>query len=450
MFALQSGLSTQSLEIRRSKLSSRQSKSVTSKKRRCSLVRCVQLALDRDAEDDVRRSTRKTRQGVMRPRPRRSSRRISKRLYVACNPAGDRAASGVRKCRATSTTVDYNRRTVVERSLSISRSYDWECTTPIDSVWRRAAETCAPAATRHSYDISTSSFPSVIVSENPDSHRRHRGCGVRSRWSSRRFGRKSAPPHLTFLGASSRQWLSSRAQNQQLDDVWRRGRTSSQRAIVFKSRSWLSTLLAVASAHCFGDWKSIRTPASASAPPLRLGRAPLGPSGQCVRPSRLRRSRVYHNACLICSVLFFSPSSIRGLATPWTYFLHLSLSSVILTDSFTGSTVHVLMWSIQAVHAWSSSPACTPGIVPCIISFSRQLPCFVMAWPCASFLAPLLWQCLAVPCTSALLRTHSFVFSAVHETSRIFLSPFISKASRRFFILSECPAFTAVRCYRLH
>jgi len=33
--------------------------------------------------------------------------------------------------------------------------------------------------------------------------------------------------------------------------------------------------------------------------------------------------------------------------------------------------------------------------------------------------------------TPALLRTHSFVFFAVHETRRIFLSPFISKASRR-------------------
>ena len=31
----------------------------------------------------------------------------------------------------------------------------------------------------------------------------------------------------------------------------------------------------------------------------------------------------------------------------------------------------------------------------------------------------------------ALLRTPSFVFFAVHETRRIFLSPFISKASRR-------------------
>jgi len=35
--------------------------------------------------------------------------------------------------------------------------------------------------------------------------------------------------------------------------------------------------------------------------------------------------------------------------------------------------------------------------------------------------------------TPALLRTHSFVFFAVHETLRIFLSPFISKASKRVF-----------------
>jgi len=33
--------------------------------------------------------------------------------------------------------------------------------------------------------------------------------------------------------------------------------------------------------------------------------------------------------------------------------------------------------------------------------------------------------------TPALLRTHSFVFFALHETCRIFISPFISKASRR-------------------
>jgi len=41
--------------------------------------------------------------------------------------------------------------------------------------------------------------------------------------------------------------------------------------------------------------------------------------------------------------------------------------------------------------------------------------------------------------TPALLRIHSFVLFAVHETRRIFLSPFVSKASSRvssFFLSS--------------
>ena len=70
------------------------------------------------------------------------------------------------------------------------------------------------------------------------------------------------------------------------------------------------------------------------------------------------------------------PSSIRELATPWTYFLHSSLSSVILIDSSTESPVHVLMLSIQAVRGLPRLRV--PGIVPCIISFSRQLPCFLI------------------------------------------------------------------------
>ena len=46
-----------------------------------------------------------------------------------------------------------------------------------------------------------------------------------------------------------------------------------------------------------------------------------------------------------------------------------------------------------------------------------------------SMLASLLWRCLTVPSTPALLRTHSFVFFSVHETRRIFLSSFISYRS---------------------
>jgi len=46
--------------------------------------------------------------------------------------------------------------------------------------------------------------------------------------------------------------------------------------------------------------------------------------------------------------------------------------------------------------------------------------------------------------TPALLRTHSFVCFAVHETRRIFSQPFHLKGIKTcIFILSECPAFTA-------
>jgi len=44
-----------------------------------------------------------------------------------------------------------------------------------------------------------------------------------------------------------------------------------------------------------------------------------------------------------CSLSILSPR----VATPWTYFLHLSLSSVILIDFSTGSPVHVLILSIR-------------------------------------------------------------------------------------------------------
>ena len=78
---------------------------------------------------------------------------------------------------------------------------------------------------------------------------------------------------------------------------------------------------------------------------------------------------------------------------------------------------------LDVVHpgrAWPSSPACTWH---CSLHylFSRQLPFFLMLWPqYASFLALTVSNsCLFTP---ALLRTHSFVFFAVHKTRRIFLS----------------------------
>ena len=82
------------------------------------------------------------------------------------------------------------------------------------------------------------------------------------------------------------------------------------------------------------------------------------------------------------------------------------LSSVILIESSMESPVHFLMLSSQAVHGLTHLRV--PGIVPCTLTVSNS-----------SLFTP------------ALSKTHSFVFFAVHEICRIFLSPSISKASRR-------------------
>ena len=76
------------------------------------------------------------------------------------------------------------------------------------------------------------------------------------------------------------------------------------------------------------------------------------------------------------SVVFFSRPRSKGWPHQWTYFLHLSLSSVILIESSMESPVHVLMLTLQAVRGLPRLRA--PGIVPCIISLSRQLAHFLM------------------------------------------------------------------------
>ena len=131
--------------------------------------------------------------------------------------------------------------------------------------------------------------------------------------------------------------------------------------------------------------------------------------------------------CAWCFVLFCSLAVLHPrMATLWTYFLHLSLSFEVLIDSSTGSPFYVLMLSVEAVRVLPRLRA--PGIVPCIISFSMQLPCFLMVWPWYADVLALTVSNSSL-FTPAFLRTHSFVFFAVHETRRIFLSPFISKAS---------------------
>jgi len=112
---------------------------------------------------------------------------------------------------------------------------------------------------------------------------------------------------------------------------------------------------------CDASSPYVYRPVCVDSPPPRVTASTL----PAVEPGR-RTGRYRSIAGLRRRRLF----SIRGLATPWTYFLCLSRSSVILTDSSTRSPVHVLMLSIQAVRGLPRLRA--PDTVPCVISFSRQ------------------------------------------------------------------------------
>jgi len=72
-------------------------------------------------------------------------------------------------------------------------------------------------------------------------------------------------------------------------------------------------------------------------------------------------------------------------------FLHLSLSSVILIDSSTGSPVHVLMLSIQAVRGLPRlrAPSIVPFLALSLISLSPGNS-LVSSWCDHSMLASLL------------------------------------------------------------
>jgi len=75
-------------------------------------------------------------------------------------------------------------------------------------------------------------------------------------------------------------------------------------------------------------------------------------------------------------ILFFSHPQSKGWPHYGRNFLQLSLSCAVLIDSSTGSSIHILIISIQAMCGLPRLRV--PGIVPCTVSFSRQLPCFLM------------------------------------------------------------------------
>jgi len=120
------------------------------------------------------------------------------------------------------------------------------------------------------------------------------------------------------------------------------------------------------------------------------------------------------------AVLFFSNPLSKGWSHHGhTFSIYLCPLSFWLTLSRGVLSIHWCCSSrIQPVHGLPR--LCAPGTVPCTIPFSRQLPCFLTVWPqYASFLA--LTASNSFVFIPALLRTHSFVFFAVHETCRIFL-----------------------------
>ena len=110
----------------------------------------------------------------------------------------------------------------------------------------------------------------------------------------------------------------------------------------------------------------------------------------------------YFAVKVFCFVLFFS----RPRSEVWPH--HGRTYSIYPCPLFslsTGSPVHVLMLSIQAVRGLPRLRE--PGTVPCIISSSRQLPCFLMVRPWyASFLALTVSNSFLL--TPTLLRTQSF------------------------------------------
>jgi len=108
---------------------------------------------------------------------------------------------------------------------------------------------------------------------------------------------------------------------------------------------------------------------------------------------------------LFCSVLYSRPRSEGWPHHGRTFSIYpcplsfwLTLPRRVLTP------VHVLMLSIQAVRGLPRLRA--PGIVPCTISFSRQLPCFLMVWRLRSFNSFGV-ETLVFPC-----RSHKAVFTA--------------------------------------
>jgi len=160
------------------------------------------------------------------------------------------------------------------------------------------------------------------------------------------------------------------------------------------------------------------------------------------------RSQVAQIRDLFCSLRILDPRVGHTMDVVSLF----TSTSLILTDSSTGNPVHVLMLSIQAVRGLPRLRA--PGIVPCIMSFSRQLPCFLMVGPqYASFLALTVSNSFGFPLYSRFVTNPLICFLCYPRNPQNLSKPFHLKGVKSktcFFILFECPVILAIHCYGLH
>jgi len=95
----------------------------------------------------------------------------------------------------------------------------------------------------------------------------------------------------------------------------------------------------------------------------------------------LQHTHTQQDCIVTCSVLLHSLAVLDPRVGHTVHLLSPFILVLCHSDWLysTESPVHVLMLSIQVVRGLPRLRA--PGIAPCIISFSRQLPCFLMVWP---------------------------------------------------------------------
>jgi len=156
---------------------------------------------------------------------------------------------------------------------------------------------------------------------------------------------------------------------------------------------------------------------------------------------KTRRDRHIAHQYFVCL------SSIRGLATPWTYFLHLPLSCH--SDWF----FHGEFWPrLDIVHpgcAWSFPTVCTWH---CSLHYISPGNSLVSSWCDHSMLASLFRQCPTVSCLgySSFVKNPLICFLCCPRNPRNLSQSFHLEGIKTcFFILSESPAFTAYTCAKL-